>query len=118
MDWETINGVTGIISAICAIISLIYMLYPKRTKTQTIAPNRLIPLDNFIFFLLATSGWVLCCLAYLWFFEPFGRYPLDYNYKQFYGVLLSFPAITLFITGFKYMKGNNAEESRKEDAQQ
>ena len=103
MDWGVINGIAGIISSICAIISIGYLATHKTKPTSTQSSN-ILTLDKLISFLLACSGWVLICLSFLWAFEPFGTYPLDTEYKQFYGVLLAFPALIIFQFGYKVMQ--------------
>lgn len=105
MNWEQANGIATIVSAVCAVISLGYMLIPHKSREQQ--PYRAISLDKFMHFLLASSGWVLVCISILWIFEPFGPFPLDRQYKQFYGILLSFPAVVIFMTGYKYLIGKN-----------
>lgn len=98
-DWETVNGITGVISAVCAAISLLYMITSRKSEEIDSSETRIISIEKFMHFLLACSGWVLCCLSVLWFFEPFGSYPSRSEYKQFYGILLAFPAIVIFLTG-------------------
>ena len=104
MNWEVINGVTGIIGAISALTSIIYL--QKSTK-KNIINNKIISTYKFMSFLLACSGWVLLCLCYLWLFKPYGSYPLPYQYQQFFGFLLIFPAMVLFGFGLKLMIAKN-----------
>jgi len=100
LDWEVVNGITGIIGAISALGSIGYI--STRTK-ENIASNKIVSIYKFMSFLLACSGWVLLCFAYLWFFEPFGSYLRPDHYQKFFGVLLSFPAIVLFGFGLKLL---------------
>jgi len=115
VDWELINGITGIIGAICAMISLGYMVVPHKGSVSGNEFKRIISADRFVFFILASSGWVLCCLSFLWFFEPFGGYPTDREYKQFYGVLLAFPALVILKTGLNYLQGNESDNRTEKD---
>ncbi|WDE01483.1 hypothetical protein [Thalassomonas actiniarum] len=100
MDWEVVNGVTGIIGAISAIASIGYI---STHKKDTLENNKVVSTYQLISFLLACSGWVLLCFAYLWFLEPFGSFVTDDDYQKFFGVLLSFPAIIMLGFGIKLM---------------
>ena len=106
MDWEVINGVTGIISALCALGSIAYFGV-HRVNLSSEEETKIISIRKLMSFLLACSGWVLCCLSFLWVAEPYGRYPMDYEYQQFFGVLLSFPAIVIFMFGFRLMQNES-----------
>jgi len=103
MDWDIINGITGVVSAICALIGLWYMVVPHKKELDGQYKNRIISVDRFMVFLLACSGWVLCCLSFLWFFEPLGSLVSDREFKQFYAVLMAFPAIVIFLTALRIM---------------
>jgi hypothetical protein len=109
LDWEVINGITGIIGAISAVGSIGYI--STRNKDE-INSTKLISTYKFMSFLLACSGWVLLCFASLWIFEPYGRLPNKYEYQQFFGVLISFPAIILFSFGIKLL---NSDKNLKRD---
>lgn len=102
MNWEVINGITGIVSAVGAIASLGYLgMHQTIIKEES---NSILTLHKFMAFLLACSGWVLCCLSFLWVIEPYGRFPLDSEYQHFFGVLLAFPAIIIFMFGLKVLQ--------------
>lgn len=106
MDWEVINGITGIVSAIGAIASIGYLgTHQKNINEES---NSILTLHKFMAFLLACSGWVLCCLSFLWVIEPYGGFPLDREYQHFFGVMLAFPAIIIFIFGLKVMQGEKS----------
>jgi hypothetical protein len=112
LDWEVINGITGIIGAISALGSIGYI--STRTKNDVVS-NKVVSTYKFMSFLLSCSGWVLICFAYLWFFEPYGSYPASYEYQQFFGVLLSFPAVVLFGFGIKLMCSEKYNKPIKQD---
>ncbi len=102
MDWEVINGITGVISAICAIGSIGYFFTQDVRKSER--SNKVISTYKLMSFLLACSGWVLCCLAILWVFEPYGCCPTRYDYQNFSGFLIAFPALVLFTFGVRVMQ--------------
>lgn len=96
MDWEIINGITGIVSALCALMGVGYFAIPK-TDDKLKQGRRLT--DKVIVYIVVCSGWILCCLSYLWMFEPYGGIVTNSEYQKFFGVILSFPAIILFFFG-------------------
>jgi uncharacterized membrane protein len=116
LNWEIINGVTGAVSAICAIISLVYVR--THNKSNASPNNAILTAYNFASFCLACSGWLLSCLCFLWIFEPFGSYPSNSDYKKFFGVLIAFPAITIFRYGLGLMStshSDNLQDNEKSD---
>ena len=107
MNFETVNVISGIVSAVCAIISAIYLCLGHKLESKD---GRLVwksPVQLTVTILLASSAWALCCLCCLWIFEPFGSYVTDSNYLKFYGVILAFPAITslYFTTNILFSSG-------------
>lgn len=107
MNWEVINGVAGIVSALCAIASLGYLGTHKTIIQEE--NNSILTLHKFMAFLLACSGWMLCCLSFLWVVEPYGSFPMDSEYQNFFGVMLAFPAITIFMFGLKVMQADKVK---------
>lgn len=107
MNWEVINGVTGIISAIMALVSVRYI---SMRPPKDVVHSKLVSTYKIMSFLLASSGWILICTAYLWFFEPYGSYIRNNEYQKFFGVLISFPAIVLFVFGIGLMRGKKCNE--------
>lgn len=107
MNWELINGITGIVSALCALLSTAYFLF--QNKFANFPPKQSVSrlLDRMVAFLLACSGWILCCLSFLWVLEPYGSHPTDSEYRHFFGVMIVFPAVVIFIFGINLMRGNN-----------
>jgi hypothetical protein len=102
LDWEAINGITGIVSAICALGSIGY--FSTQDKALSQSNNRVVSTYKIMSFLLACSGWLLGCLAILWIFEPYGCCPMKSEYQHFSGFLLSFPALVIFIFGVRVMR--------------
>ena len=109
MDWELLNGVTGLISAVCAIISVGYFSFHKESPDKT-GPEAVMSVRKLASFLVACSGWALCCLSFLWVFEPFGRFPSDAEYRQLYGVILAFPAYVLLNFGIGLLRSNQSDQ--------
>jgi hypothetical protein len=109
MDWELLNGVTGLISAVCAIISVGYFSFHKESPYKT-GPEAVLSVRKLASFLVACSGWALCCLSFLWVFEPFGRFPSDAEYRQLYGVILAFPAYVLLNFGMGLLRSNQSDQ--------
>ncbi|QCF25356.1 hypothetical protein soil367_05095 [Hydrocarboniclastica marina] len=106
MNWEVVNGFTGIVSATCAFVSLLYLGFEQRRATST-ESHATLSMHSFMSLILATSGWALLCLSGFWIFEPFGCCPLDQEYLKLYGVILAFPAGVLFLAGMKLMNPNS-----------
>ncbi len=86
-----------------AVISTWYLIAHKE-QAKPSKKVRIIELQTFFMLLLASSGWALCCLCYLWIFEPFGSYPSRWDLKKFYGVILAFPALVVFFLGLKLLR--------------
>ena len=100
MDWEIINGVTGIVSMLCSILGLGYF---GSVKSDSYARSRG-TITGLMAFLLSSSGWSLLCLCFFWMFQPFGRFVSDDEFFILYSVILSFPGFVVFIVGFKQLK--------------
>ena len=95
--WETINGITGIVSATAAVISLIQVRPTKDESGHPIESKG----KHYYYFILACSGWVLGVMCWVWIFEPFGPYVSHWDQKKVMGIALSFPAISIFLFGLK-----------------
>ena len=104
MDWELVNGITGLISAICAIVGIGYFGFEKDI-TPSVEERTSFNMRKLVSFVIACSGWVLCCLSYLWIAEPYGCCMSSSEYQHFYGVVLGFPAVVVFFFGVKLMQG-------------
>ena len=104
MDWEVVNGITGIIGALSAIASIRYI---STFKKEPLENHKIVSTYKLMSFLLACSGWILLCFAYLWLFEPFGMHISDSDYQKFFGAVLSFPAIIMLAFGIKLMGNEN-----------
>jgi magnesium-transporting ATPase (P-type) len=102
MGWEHINGIAGIVSAICSVVSLGY--FGSKNKNDMSNTQRVLSFSGFMAFSLACSGWVLVCISLFLIFEPFGSHPLPREYKQFYGVVLAFPSMLIFIFGVNVLQ--------------
>ncbi|WP_421722030.1 hypothetical protein [Alloalcanivorax xenomutans] len=114
MDWELLNGITGLISAVCAIISVGYISFHEERPGQA-GPEAVLSTRKLASFLVACSGWALCCLSFLWVFEPFGRFPLDAEYRQFYGVILAFPAGVLLNFGLGLLRSDRSDQEPEQE---
>ena len=104
MDWQVVNGITGIVSAIAAVVSVAYI---RVSKLPTTEGDGLAALSSYQLasFIIVCSGWALCCLAGLWVFEPFGSYPSPSEYQQLFGVILALPALILLKFGVELLHG-------------
>lgn len=113
MDWEVLNGITGIISAIAAVCGIGYFgthsAKPKSSEEPILSTYKLVS------FVVACSGWALCCLSFLWIAEPFGRYPSDSEYQQFFGFILAFPAVIIFLFGVDLLQGEESDSELSEE---
>jgi len=108
MNCEIVNGVTGIISAICAVISLGYMTTHKQRGEQD-SKYRVLSDYQLMSFMLLCSGWVLSCLSFLWFMEPYGRFVSNEDYQNFFGVVLGLPAFIILLYGIRLLQGDKNE---------
>ncbi|MCP5351597.1 MAG: hypothetical protein H6926_00175 [Chromatiales bacterium] len=104
MDWETLNGITGVISAIGALGSLAYLFTHSPQEQAPEGQHSVLSMHKLMSFLLACSGWVLCCLSFLWVFEPYGLLISDRDYQHFFGIMLSFPAFLILLYGLTVMR--------------
>ncbi|MDX1462202.1 MAG: hypothetical protein R3359_04030 [Marinirhabdus sp.] len=113
MDWKVINGITGLISAICAIAGIGYFSSHKRTQNDEESSN-LLSTERLVSFVIASSGWALSCLSFLWVTEPYGAFPSDKEFRHFFGVILGFPALILFFYGFDLLiNGVNSRKNKE-----
>lgn len=104
MNWEVVNGITGIISASCAIVSIAYFSTHSKQEAAEISSNML-TVQKTMSFLLVCSGWILCCLSFLWLVEPYGSYVSNDDHQNFLGVILALPALIIFLYGLNQLKG-------------
>ncbi|EGR3370858.1 hypothetical protein DMJ37_23910 [Vibrio parahaemolyticus] len=102
MDWDVLNGVTGVISAICSVLGLGYFGRKYRYDTET--SQRILSVPKFMAFLLSSAGWSLLCLCGLWVLEPFGSHIDDREYLTFYGVVLAYPSLMIFMFGLSVLE--------------
>lgn len=111
MDWDVVNGFTGIVSAISAIVGLGYSAVPHKLDDKSeLGLTRYLSTKKIMFFMVACSGWILCCLSYLWIVEPYGSYVSSDNYQQFYGILIAFPALIILFTGLRLLNGTESKD--------
>lgn len=101
MDLDIINVITGFVSAFCAVIGLV-LLRSKKVQNEN-TNNKVISLKNILVLIIISSGWFLSCISYLLVFEPYGSFITSYDYKNFYGWLLSFPAIIILSFGLRLL---------------
>lgn len=97
--WDAVNGITGVISAICAVVSVLYLGLERKSLVNGNSNLALLSLHKFMSFLFVSSGWALCCLCVLWILEPYGCCPGQDEFRQFYGIVLGFPALLIFLAG-------------------
>lgn len=112
MNWEIVNGVTGLVSAVCAVLSICYLSFRKTLEQGSeVQPRGFLSTHKLASFVIACSGWALCCLSFLWVMEPYGSYPTRREYQQFYGVIIAFPAIIIFLFGLGLLQDQERNES-------
>ncbi len=102
LEWEVINGITGIVSALCSILGLGY--FGAKRKSEIATSDRILTLPTVMAFLFSSGGWGLLCLCGLWLFEPFGPFVSSGDYLKFYGVVLALPALMVFSFGLSTLK--------------
>ena len=112
MNWDAVNGITGLVSAVCAVIGLIIQPKAHTEEITSGGGGPLLPRRYFASFLLVSSGWALCSLCFLLVFEPFGPYVSDRNYIKFYGVVLSVPAFLILRCGVSIAAHDNEKSGR------
>ncbi|CCN45253.1 membrane hypothetical protein [Vibrio nigripulchritudo MADA3029] len=102
LEWEVINGITGIVSAICSILGVGY--FGTKRKSEIGTSDRMLTLPTVMAFLFSSGGWGLLCLCGLWVFEPFGSFVSSDDYLKFYGVVLALPAFMVFGFGLSTIR--------------
>lgn len=108
MDWEVINGITGIVSAISAVIGIKYLAQvPKKEHDFSV-----ISTESISRLVITSSGWALCCLCYLLTVKPFGSFVTDRDYQTFYGWVLACPALLVFLKGCVLLLGDKAPNKK------
>ena len=108
MNWEVLNGVTGLVSAICAVAGIAYLGISKSDHHQS---TSFVNTRKVASFIVVCSGWALCCLSFLWVIEPFGSFVSDKDYQKFFGIILGLPAIIIFIFGLDVMQESKHNKS-------
>ncbi|CAH9068445.1 hypothetical protein PSECIP111951_04151 [Pseudoalteromonas holothuriae] len=108
IEWEFVNGVTGIVSAIIAVLSFAQIARVKPfNKLSSIKPNK------FFHYILASSCWALLVLIGHWIFDPLGPIVTREEELKIFAVALSFPTLVGFIYALKgmgLMKDTNKPE--------
>lgn len=104
MDFEVINAATGGVSAICSLISLVYLKAEQHHLNDISVDRRSLSMHNLMAIMLATSGWAMICLCFLWIFEPFGCCPSSEDYRKFYAAILFLPSFFIFGMGMKLLR--------------
>ncbi|QSX30646.1 hypothetical protein JYB88_03005 [Shewanella cyperi] len=99
MEWETINGITGVISAIGAILGVIQM---GGFSSQEVGIN--LNTRRFFGYVLASCCWALLVLIGHWLFDPFGPVVTREEERQIFAVAISFPVIVGFIYAVNTMQ--------------
>ncbi|EGU55371.1 hypothetical protein VINI7043_26620 [Vibrio nigripulchritudo ATCC 27043] len=102
MEWETVNGIAGLVSAICSILGLGYFGTKRKSEIET--SDHIITLPKFMAFILVSGAWALLCLCGLWIFDPFDGYMFDEDYLLFYGVVLTLPSLIIFSFGVNALR--------------
>jgi len=113
MDWEVINGVTGIVSAVGAFSGIRFVAFGKEENSSNVFGKK-----KLASFTIASSGWALCCLTFLWVMEPYGPFVTDRDYQQFFGIILAFPAIVILLFGINLMQAESGDKSIKNDTKE
>lgn len=104
MDWEVVNGVTGVVSAIAALASLVFILLPRLRADKKSAKTQVIR-TRVSAYILASSSWVLCVMCFNWIFEPFGPFVAESDERKLLGISLSLPALIALRYGVSVMRG-------------
>ncbi|MCR9772576.1 hypothetical protein ACP6H9_22155 [Vibrio harveyi] len=104
MDWETVNGITGLISAICSVFGISY--FGTRSNHAAVENHRVLSFPRLMAFLVCSAGWTILCLCGLWLFEPFGSFVSDKEYLKFYAIVIAFPALAVFLFGIELLIWN------------
>lgn len=102
--WNKVGVVAGIISAVCAVISIAFIVEPQAAPRGSGRHYRTLSLNKFISFLLASSGWSLGVLCFVWVVQPYGPFLTRDDYRQIVGIILGLPALILFTSGVRYLQ--------------
>jgi hypothetical protein len=112
VNWDAVNGITGLVSAVCAVIGLVIQSRAHSEEITSGGGGSLLPRRYLASFLLVSSGWALCSLCFLLVFEPFGSYVSDRDYIKFYGIVLSVPAFLILRCGISMAERDNGTSGR------
>jgi hypothetical protein len=111
--WEEISAIAGVISAVCAVVSIGYLSANRETRREHEGSSHLLTARSLFSFLLATSGWMLLVLSWLWIFEPFGPYVRRDEYLQLVGIVLALPALLVFVWGWRLHSEHQRRPARR-----
>jgi hypothetical protein len=102
--WDKVGVIAGVISAICAVISIPFVARPQVTPPGGGRHHRALSSNKFFAFVLASSGWSLAVLCFVWVVQPYGPYLTQHDYRQIAGIILGLPALILFASGVRHLQ--------------
>jgi hypothetical protein len=112
--WDAIGAIAGVVSALGTVISVFGLAAPQKIESpsQGVGPA-VISRTSIYSFLLASSGWCLAVLSFLWIVQPYGRFVRKDDYIQVVGVVLALPALFVLTAGMDLISGAGARRDTK-----
>lgn len=103
MDWELINGITGIIGALGTIVTAIFHFRGSpKTNSHTVFAY-----ERFSAFLLASFSWAAITIIVHWLFDPLGPIVTSKEEMQIFAFAVCFPPVVGFVYGIRMMLSTN-----------
>ena len=102
MEWESINGITGIISAFGAVLGVVQIgRFSGKNGGISVSTKR------FFGYIMASCCWALLVLICHWLFDPLGPIVTRGEERQIFAVAISFPVIIGFVYAVNNMKSTS-----------
>ena len=102
MEWESVNGIAGIISAVGAVLGVVQIgRFSGKGGSINVSAKR------FFGYILASCCWALLVLIGHWLFDPLGPIVTRDEERQIFAVAISFPVIIGFIYAVNSMQSTS-----------
>ena len=93
IEWEVVNGITGVISAVAAVTSLLLVFLSRLQRSKADVPARAPVLSGILGFILVSASWIVCVMSFNFIVDPFGPYVSNDDERTLFGVAIGLPAV-------------------------
>lgn len=107
VDWEVVNGVTGVISAVAAVVSLFFVWLSRLHRDEGKNAVQRPVLAGVLGFVLVSASWIVCVMSFNFVFEPFGSFVGDDEARTLFGIAIGVPALIALRYGVRLMLSND-----------